>query len=209
MDTARYIAALVLVVTMPPAVVYWFVVHPFAGVWRRLGYRWSLVVLLFAFFAGIGALAALRDVLVVGDLGTRWTLMPVAGALYGLSLALERKCRKHLSFRILVGIPELGGGSGRDDDGPGELLTEGIYARVRHPRYLAVILGAWGWALFANYTAGYVVAALLIPSLWVLTVLEERELVERFGDAYRAYRTRVPRLIPVPGAAAGAQETRD
>ena len=48
----------------------------------------------------------------------------------------------------------------------------------------------------ANHGATYVVTALLVPLVWGLIVLEERELVERFGDRYLEYRTRVPALLP-------------
>ncbi len=37
LDTARYWLALILVVSFPPAFLYWFVIHPFADFWRQLG----------------------------------------------------------------------------------------------------------------------------------------------------------------------------
>jgi protein-S-isoprenylcysteine O-methyltransferase Ste14 len=82
------------------------------------------------------------------------------------------------------------------DPSPQELVTEGIYARIRHPRYLSVLLGLVGLALMANYFGIYVVVAAFVPGLYAIIILEERELVERFGDAYRDYCKRVPRLIP-------------
>jgi protein-S-isoprenylcysteine O-methyltransferase Ste14 len=32
--------------------------------------------------------------------------------------------------------------------------------------------------------------------LYGITLMEERELVERFGQAYRQYQQRVPRFVP-------------
>ena len=53
-----------------------------------------------------------------------------------------------------------------------------------------------GWALVSGYTGAIGVALGMVPLLYLVTVFEERELVERFGDEYLRYRERVPRLIP-------------
>ena len=42
----------------------------------------------------------------------------------------------------------------------------------------------------------YAVLALWVPGIWLIAVLEERELRERFGAAYDAYCRRVPRFLP-------------
>jgi len=67
---------------------------------------------------------------------------------------------------------------------------------VRHPRYLEILVGFLGWALFCNYLAAYLVWAFLVVALLILIPMEERELVQRFGPAYEEYRRRVPALIP-------------
>ena len=48
----------------------------------------------------------------------------------------------------------------------------------------------------SNYIGLYILVLLLFPVGHLTMVLEERELVERFGDAYRQYQREVPRLIP-------------
>ncbi len=78
-----------------------------------------------------------------------------------------------------------------------KLVTEGIYARVRHPMYSAF----WLWAiaqalLLPNWIAGP--AGLVgFGTLYALRVgREERLMIDAFGDAYRAYMASTSRLIP-------------
>jgi protein-S-isoprenylcysteine O-methyltransferase Ste14 len=71
-----------------------------------------------------------------------------------------------------------------------------MYRVVRHPRYLSAGLGVIANTLIINYTGMYVIVFAIFVMGHFLLAAEERELVDRFGDAYRRYQREVPSLIP-------------
>jgi len=191
MDGVRYFFAVLVVIGLPPALLMWFYIHPFVAFWRRLGPAVTLTVSMTQILSGMVALYFIRDSLVGRDLGTH--ILPVilaaCAVLASISLAIAR--RKHLTMRILAGMPEF-----QSDGKGGTLLSGGVYGRIRHPRYVEIVLGTFAYAFFANYLGAYVVAVLTIPGLHAIVLLEERELLDRFGQEYRDYAARVPRYIP-------------
>jgi len=77
------------------------------------------------------------------------------------------------------------------------LITQGVYRRIRHPMYSALLLYAVGQALvIPNWVAGpsNVIAFALLVALRVGA--EEKMMVQQFGDEYAAYATRTKRLVP-------------
>lgn len=189
MATVRYIVGVLLVVSMPPAVVWWFLVHPFVAFWRRLGARAALTTVAVLMVALLLALIPVRGALLGRDLGTSWPLVVLAVLLVlgGVSLGVWR--RRYLNQRMLAGINELEGDART-------LLTQGPYALVRHPRYVEVAVLTFAYAAFANHVGSWIVALLTLPALHAVVLLEERELAERFGNAWEEYRARVPRYLP-------------
>ena len=91
------------------------------------------------------------------------------------------------------------------------LITGGPYALVRHPQFLSAIgIAFFGALLYGPYAGGpfsdyfyqdgltYMLMnwAMFTLSLWLLAILEDRELTAHFGDEYREYAKRVPRMLP-------------
>jgi protein-S-isoprenylcysteine O-methyltransferase Ste14 len=78
----------------------------------------------------------------------------------------------------------------------GRLFTGKGYGLVRHPLYLGCsLLLAFHPTQTRNSVA---TAAAVIAYFYIGTFLEERRLVRKFGEEYRVYQRRVPRLLPLP-----------
>jgi len=77
------------------------------------------------------------------------------------------------------------------------LLTKGPYAFCRNPMSFGTILFYFGFAITAeSITALVFVFMFSALLLWYLKLVEEKELVERFGESYKQYQRNVPFLIP-------------
>jgi protein-S-isoprenylcysteine O-methyltransferase Ste14 len=77
-----------------------------------------------------------------------------------------------------------------------DLVRRGPFRLVRHPIYLAVIIGSIGLALAALNPFALVIALVFVPFFMAKTGHEEDLLIEQFPE-YREYRSTVPyRLIP-------------
>ena len=80
------------------------------------------------------------------------------------------------------------------------LATDGLYGLIRHPQYTGLFIGLFGEGVVHWPTLFSVAVFPVIVLAYVLLARrEERQVLERFGEQYRAYRRRVPMFFPRPG----------
>ncbi|MGQ9813743.1 MAG: methyltransferase family protein [Candidatus Roseilinea sp.] len=137
--------------------------------------------------AGIVTIA--RDFARAWREGRRLGALNLIGLLTALGgVALRRVARRDLrdeySFWLRI----------RDE---GRLVTTGVYRHIRHPAYAGDLLFHSGLALALFSPRGLALMLLLVPCYLFRIRLEERMLVEAFGQAYADYMRTSKRLAPL------------
>ncbi len=83
-----------------------------------------------------------------------------------------------------------------------QLATEGVYARMRHPQYVAFILIMFGFLLQWPTLLTLIMFPILVYMYVRLAKSEEKVAETEFGDAWRQYAIQTPRFWPKWGRAA-------
>jgi protein-S-isoprenylcysteine O-methyltransferase Ste14 len=169
---------------------YWFVVHPFAGSWRKMGrspYRivlpvWAALIFLLGWISWPWRTVQLYS--------SPWMWAPAAVLLL-VGLTLYSRISSSFGAHKLSGEAEL-----RPGEHAQELVTSGLHSRMRHPIYVAHLTNFAGWTLGSGLLVSDILFAISLVLTFPLMIwLEERELAARFGARYREYQQRVP-LLP-------------
>jgi protein-S-isoprenylcysteine O-methyltransferase Ste14 len=74
------------------------------------------------------------------------------------------------------------------------LVDSGIYTVVRHPQFLAMALINLALMLIAQHWLIVIIGAVSMVLLYLMAIKAEQYLIGKFGDDYKRYMQRVPRM---------------
>ncbi len=111
----------------------------------------------------------------------------VAGLVVASGAVLAMKASSVISVSTVADM--------RSDRTP-ELITDGIYAKIRHPLYLATILLLVGLLLLYPVIEVTIFSLSLIAYTLIGSYFEERKLVVHYGEKYIEYRKTAGFILP-------------
>ena len=78
----------------------------------------------------------------------------------------------------------------------GTRVSKDIYSYLRHPGYAMLIYMALGFALLRNNLLAILTALIYVIPNFLEIKLEDKELIERFGEEHRRYISETPAIFP-------------
>lgn len=76
------------------------------------------------------------------------------------------------------------------------LITYGLYKYIRHPLYCSLILGSFGVFLKKPSYIGIILCLINLIAIQLTAIVEEKEMVKKFGPDYSEYMSKTKRFIP-------------
>jgi protein-S-isoprenylcysteine O-methyltransferase Ste14 len=182
--------ALITIILWPVIPLFWIPFHGLSRIFKRLGLLTYAIPLIswlpFAYF-----IYSIRTFILPFKIELPFILNISGIPLLILGTLLHLWTGKILGLWGLIGLPEV---SARIK---GKLVTEGPFSVVRHPTYFAHTLMFAGIFLITEVVAVGIITILDFFFIHVFIIpLEEKELLNRFGEGYRLYRERVPKFFP-------------
>jgi protein-S-isoprenylcysteine O-methyltransferase Ste14 len=76
------------------------------------------------------------------------------------------------------------------------LVKSGIYGYIRHPLYLSVFLVGTGVMMKNPGPAQLILGVINLIAVYITALIEENEMISKFGGEYRAYMKETKMFIP-------------
>ncbi len=182
-----------MIMMWPAAPLFLIELHFAANLWRRIG---LLTYLIFtAEWLPIGiALYLVRFRLLSLEVVLSTPFLVFGVCLIAAALALHTWTAKLIGLKATIGFTEL---KPYEQPKNQALITSGPFSVVRHPSYWAHTAILTGFFFITGVVAiGIITLIDLTITYFVTTTLEDRELVDRFGNQYKEYQKRVPKFFP-------------
>ncbi|MCF7805248.1 MAG: isoprenylcysteine carboxylmethyltransferase family protein [Candidatus Marinimicrobia bacterium] len=168
--------------------------------WRTLGVFFGFIVALFTEMYGFPLTIYILTSVFQVQLPVADPFSHINGHLIGTILGLPMWGKLIIcqvgGFLMLFGLILLGKGWKLIHAANGELVTSGIYAKIRHPQYLGMFIFSSGLLIQWTTLVGLLMFPVLMFAYYRLALREEHAVADQFGWAYYRYASRIPRFLP-------------
>lgn len=171
---------------------FWLMIHPFTDYWRtrqRSPYKVLTPAWMLMWVVAAALTAPWRQALIVDAPFTRLLAIPFWCATAYVYFGGQ----SDLSLNKIIGRHEL-----EPAQHSQQLVISGLHSRMRHPIYTGHLCTMLGWCFLTTTVASWVLTVFAVVTGIFLVRTEDAELEQRFGVAYREYKTRVPAILPRP-----------
>ncbi len=182
--------AIVTIMLIPLVPLFWIPVHGFPQFFKRLGI-FTYVTPLITWLPIAGVIYASRTWILRYQFALPVFIQIAGWLVFAGGVLLQLWTLRLLGGLRIMGLPEV------TDMMENKIVTSGPYTVIRHPTYVSHTMMFTGVFLVSGVIILGIVALVdaVIVNLLVIP-LEDRELIMRFGDAYKEYKNRVPAYFP-------------
>jgi len=118
------------------------------------------------------------------------------GALFGAPEWVKLVICQIGGFLMLIGLIVMGKGWKQIHAATGELVTDGIYAKIRHPQYSGLFLITIGMLVQWPTLLTLIMWPILMVTYSRLAKREEKVMLAQFGGVYENYIESTPAFVP-------------
>jgi protein-S-isoprenylcysteine O-methyltransferase Ste14 len=169
---------------------FWIPVHGLSTFFKKLGI-FTYITPLITWLPIAWLIYANRDLLLRHTIYLPLTLKVMGWIIFILGMLLQIWTLRLLGGWRILGLPEV------TQIVESRIVTTGPFSVIRHPTYVShTVMYAGVFLITGVIVLGVITLLDIIIINTIVIPLEDRELVERFGAAYRQYKERVPAFFP-------------
>jgi protein-S-isoprenylcysteine O-methyltransferase Ste14 len=185
--------AMMMVMMWPLIPMFLIQIHYATNFWRKIG-LWTYFVVFLEWLPIAFALYLWQEAILQYETAIAAPILILGVGAVVAGIALHAWTAKLLGIKATIGYTELKPDKDTENQ---PLITSGPFSVVRHPSYWAHTMIITGTFLITGVIAvGIIVLIDLMITYFITTELEDRELIERFGNQYREYQKKVPKFFP-------------
>jgi protein-S-isoprenylcysteine O-methyltransferase Ste14 len=190
--------AMIIMIVIVSWILYSYLAPKNFKEWRNAGLVQAFIIALYAEMYGF----PLTIYLLTSFLGMDIPWLHTRGHLWGTLLGLDdtgAMIEMFIGFAfILAGLMLMARGwrlvfSAQEKD---ELVTGGIYKYVRHPQYTGIFIALFGQLIHWPTVVTLLLFPVIVGAYYHLARKEEKAMISKFGETYRAYMQSVPMFFP-------------